>query len=173
MAKRKQEEYKIQSEAVKYIRLAYPELLITTSPAGMIMSAGMAMKMIRMGYQSGTPDLIIMEARGGWFGLLIEVKTGTGDVSEEQRRFIHRAERENYVTRISRSVEEIIAAIEDYLVLPRTRTFEIPSVLGFCSGDVRSQRCKRPDGHVPTPQAPLTAPAAQKWESGGSKHTIE
>lgn len=115
-------EYRIQADFIRYLELMYPELLYTTSPAGFIMSAGMAMKMMRMGYRKGTPDLTIYEPRGEYHGLFIEFKDPKGVVSEEQRRFLDRASELGYATAVCYSTDEAISLLEQYLKRGQTST---------------------------------------------------
>jgi hypothetical protein len=76
------------------------------------------MKMIRMGYQKGTPDLIILEPCGGYHGFQIELKTPTGRLSPDQIRILKRASGRGYLTAVCRSAKEAIDLIDDYLTLP-------------------------------------------------------
>lgn len=115
-------EYKIQADFVRYVELMYPDLLYTISPAGFIMSAGMAMKMMRMGYRKGTPDIMFFEPRGKWHGLLIEFKDPKGVVSETQINFLGQAKARGYWVDICRSTASAIALLDLYLkeALPST-----------------------------------------------------
>ena len=65
-------EQKLQNQVANWIRLRYPDLLWTISPAGLVRGANMAVQMKRMGYTNGTPDILIFEARGRFHGLLID-----------------------------------------------------------------------------------------------------
>jgi hypothetical protein len=107
--------YAIQSAFIRYLELMYPDLLYTISPAGFIMSAGMAMKMMRMGYRKGTPDLTIYAPRGGYHGLFIEFKDPKGTVSEQQRKFLDQAFENGYATAVCYSCDEAIGILTSYL----------------------------------------------------------
>jgi hypothetical protein len=109
-------EYAIQSAFIRYLELMYPDLLYTISPAGFIMSAGMAMKMVRMGYRKGTPDVMIFEPRGAWHGMMIEFKDPKGVVSEAQKEFLVQAGRRGYRSAVCYSTAAAIALIEQYLL---------------------------------------------------------
>ena len=93
----------------------HPDLLYTISPAGFIMSAGMAMKMMRMGYRKGTPDLMIFEPRASCHGFFIEFKAKGGKTSESQDRFLELARSKGYGIATCYSTESAITIIEDYL----------------------------------------------------------
>ena len=117
MKRAKDEEFKIQAAFINYVRLAHPNVLLTISPAGFIMSAGMAMKMSRMGYTKGTPDVMFFEPRGCFHGLFIEFKTPKGKTQPSQVEFITKLQARGYWCNICRSSEEGITALEEYLAL--------------------------------------------------------
>ena len=108
-------EYRIQADFIRYLELMYPDLLYTISPAGFVMSAGMAMKMMRMGYRKGTPDLTIFAPRGEWHGLFIEFKDHGGVVSDSQRKFLDQAFDLGYYTTVCYDTGAAIAVLERYL----------------------------------------------------------
>ena len=112
-------EYQIQVQVAQHLAITYPQILVAVSPAaGFKVSAGLAMKMMRMGYQKGTPDLIILEPMGPYHGFLIELKTPTRSLSPEQKRFLASAADRGYLTAVCRSAKEAIALIDGYLTLP-------------------------------------------------------
>lgn len=108
-------EFRIQSIFITSVQLLYPDLLFTIAPAGFIMSAGMAMKMIRMGYRKGTPDLLFFEPRGPFHGLLIEFKAPGGKISDAQRDFLAAAENRGYKTAVCFSTAEALSVLAEYL----------------------------------------------------------
>lgn len=109
-------EYHIQAAFIRYLDLMHPDLLYTISPAGFIMSAGQAMKMVRMGYRKGTPDVLIFEPRASRHGFFIEFKALGGKVSESQIEFLGLARDRGYHTAICYSDTEAIKALEEYLM---------------------------------------------------------
>jgi hypothetical protein len=112
-------EYRIQTEVAKHLTLAYPDVLTAVSPAaGFKVSMGLAMKMMRMGYQKGTPDLIILEPRIIYHGLVIELKTPTGVLSSEQKSYLKKAAARGYLTAVCRSAKSAIDLIDNYLASP-------------------------------------------------------
>jgi hypothetical protein len=111
----KQTEYQIQSAFIRYIELMYPDMLYTISPAGFIMSPGMARKMMAMGYTKGTPDVMIFEPRGNQHGFFIEFKTPKGKTSESQDIFLASARDRNYATAVCYSTAVAIQVLESYL----------------------------------------------------------
>lgn len=59
-------------------------ILYCASAGGMRVSMRTAIKMKRAGYKRGHPDITIYEPRGGWYGMLIELKV-KGYPTPEQR----------------------------------------------------------------------------------------
>lgn len=115
MIKATDPEFKIQSDFVLYVDLAYPDLFMTISPAGFIMSAGMGMKMTRMGYRKGTLDVMIFEPRGLLHGLFIEFKAPGGTTSDAQKEFIKEADKRGYMAVVCYSTSTAITILENYL----------------------------------------------------------
>lgn len=111
-------EYRIQADFIRYLELMYPDILRTISPAGFIMSAGMAMKMMRMGYRKGTPDVMVFEPRGNWHGLFIEFKDPKGVTSDAQKVFHSALRDRGYCCVVCHSTEEAILTTTQYLNYP-------------------------------------------------------
>ncbi|MDD4352281.1 MAG: VRR-NUC domain-containing protein [Candidatus Gracilibacteria bacterium] len=91
-------------------------MLITISPAGLIMSIGMAMKMKKMGYMKGTPDIMIFRPTDVYHGLFLEFKKPGGVISEEQKDFLAELKRLRYKTKVVYSTDEAINTLEMYLI---------------------------------------------------------
>jgi hypothetical protein len=108
-------EQKLQIQVANYIQLRYPKLLWTISPVGLIISRTLGMLAVRMGYRSGTPDLIIFEPRGKFHGLFIELKWGDNTTSEEQNKFIQDALDRGYATAVCWTYEEATKTLDNYL----------------------------------------------------------
>ena len=81
------------------------------------MSAGQAMKMMRMGYRKGTPDILVFEPRGIYHGLLIEFKAPGGTIGTDQHIFARLAEDRGYKTAFCFSTVEGIGVLAEYLGL--------------------------------------------------------
>lgn len=108
-------EFKIQADFVLQTQLQYPGLLFTISPAGFIMSAGQAMKMARLGYRAGTPDVLFFEPRGIFHGLLIEFKAPRGTISDAQREFVRLAQERGYKCHFCYSTAQGIEVLDTFL----------------------------------------------------------
>ena len=62
-------------EAVcRYIKLQYPNVMFNSDMSGFRLTKGQAIRAKKMRSTNGYPDLVIYEARGGYFGLFIELK---------------------------------------------------------------------------------------------------
>jgi hypothetical protein len=109
------EEYHIQVALVQWLKTAYPKALFTIAPNGMKLSIGSAVKLKRMGYSKGTPDIMIFEPRHGYHGLFIELKTKTGQISPEQKIWNTSLEWRGYRSIFCYSFEEAVNEIDFYL----------------------------------------------------------
>lgn len=111
------EEDLIQMAVVRYIHRRYPDMLFTISPSGMRLPIGVARKFKMMGYRAGTPDLIILEPRGDFHGLFIELKTAKGKASPEQRQFAADLLMRGYCSLLCFGHMEAIREIDRYMAL--------------------------------------------------------
>lgn len=112
-------EQKIQTAVANYLRLRYPKLLWTISPAGLVRGPSMAVLMKRMGYTNGTPDLIIFEPKGIFHGLFIELKAPGGTISPDQTTFLAKAFDLRYATAVCWSYEEAILTVDNYMAITK------------------------------------------------------
>lgn len=104
----------------EYLRLKYPNVLWTIAPQGMKLPIGVAVKMKRLGYKSGTPDILIFQPNHKYHGLFIEMKREkTGRLSSAQIDFINKAERLGYKTAVCWGSREAIIAIDNYMSINR------------------------------------------------------
>jgi hypothetical protein len=104
-----------QELVIKYLRLAYPNLLYCASAGGMRTSYLQAIKMKRTGYVKGFPDLFIYEPRNEYNGLAIEMKKEKGGVaSPEQKRWQEQLRNRGYASYICKGSEEAIKVIDEY-----------------------------------------------------------
>lgn len=108
-------EYHIQVAVVQWLHCQYPRALFTTSPAGLKLPIGAAMKMKRMGYRSGTPDLMIFEPKREWHGLFIELKTDDGVTSDRQHQFRTELIERGYCSIVCFGFDHAVKTIREYL----------------------------------------------------------
>lgn len=84
-------------------------------------------KMKRAGLVPGTPDVLFMSGRGGYFGLAMEFKTverrntENGGLSETQQEFMYSARMEGMKTAVAHGADDGIKVLNDYLSMPRTQ----------------------------------------------------
>ena len=69
----------------------------------------------RAGVKPGVPDIILPVARGGYNLLAIELKTSTGNLSPEQKRYIAAIRESGSCVAVCRSAAEAIEATIEYL----------------------------------------------------------
>ncbi|WP_422101984.1 VRR-NUC domain-containing protein [Vreelandella sp.] len=84
-------------------------------------STGAAMK--RQGVKSGVSDLVVMDARGGWFGLYMEFKASpphTAALADSQHDWLALAEERGYCAVLAVGLEEAKRVLNDYALLTPT-----------------------------------------------------
>ena len=117
-------EAKLQSEIVKYISLQYPKAKYCASLGGIYTTPTQAIKSKRTGYRRGFPDLQITEARGGYFGLFLEIKTLKGRATKVQKEWIDALNERGYKAEIVKGIDESMDVIKKYLDMNKTKTNE-------------------------------------------------
>ena len=110
-------EHRLQCACVRWFRLAYPQHHhnLFAVPNGGYRTPATAAKIKAEGALPGVSDLILLIARGGYHGLLIEMKTDKGRQSEAQREWQRLIEADGYKYVVVRSIEEFIKVVEAYL----------------------------------------------------------
>ncbi len=107
-------------EWAKWCKLPGIDMLYATLN-GVRLPIGLAVKMSKAGLKRGPLDINLDVARGGYFGLRIEMKRITGGVeSKEQREWGKRLLTEGYQAFVCPGANSAIAMIEHYLKQPRT-----------------------------------------------------
>lgn len=84
-------------------------------------STGAAMK--RQGVKSGVSDLVVMDARGGWFGLYLEFKASpphTAALADSQHDWLAMAEERGYCAVLAVGLEEAKRVLREYAAMGRT-----------------------------------------------------
>lgn len=98
------------------MRGVWPELeLMYHVPNGGKRSPSEAARLKAEGVRAGVPDIVLPTARGGYFGLYIEMKTEEGRLSASQAEYIPKLEAQNYAVIVCRSFDEAKNTIERYL----------------------------------------------------------
>jgi hypothetical protein len=66
------------------------------------------------GVTAGVSDIIVPYPCGGFHGLMVELKTDKGRLSEEQKDFLHEMSERGYKTAVCRSVGEVQIELIQY-----------------------------------------------------------
>lgn len=122
-------EYVEQSQVACWLRMQYPNILFTCSLAGL--SNRIIARAAKMGYENGTPDLMIFEPRRILkyereniymaHGLFIEMKKVTektkknGGVSESQAQYHKNLMNRGYSIVVCYGYDEAVSVITEYL----------------------------------------------------------
>ena len=107
-------EERLQSEVVKYILLQYPTVRFCASLGGIYTGPRQAVKAKRTGYSRGYPDMFFSEARKGFHGLFIEIKTHKGRATEVQKEWIEDLTERGYKAEICKGLPAILELIDLY-----------------------------------------------------------
>ncbi|MHB0967410.1 MAG: VRR-NUC domain-containing protein [Bellilinea sp.] len=93
----------------------HPELrFMFAIPNGGARHPAVAVKLKAEGVKRGVPDIFLPLARGGYYGLFIELKTETGRPTREQREWIRALLEENYLAIVCKGMDEAKRWIESY-----------------------------------------------------------
>jgi hypothetical protein len=109
-------EHSIQTKVVQYIRTFHPEVVICSIPNGSGTTASNRLHLHQEGLLAGMPDLFIAEARHGFNGMFVEMKTTKGTESKEQKLIRKRLNDKGYLVFVASSYRTAINLIEDYLL---------------------------------------------------------
>jgi len=109
-------------EWAKYAVKRYPDLtLLYATLNGVRLPIGLAVKMSKAGLKQGPPDINLDVARGGYFGLRVELKRlKDGHVSDAQMAWLGGLEKHGYCTYIAQGARSAIGMIERYVNYPPT-----------------------------------------------------
>jgi hypothetical protein len=113
--KRKSIEHIEQVKVVQHIRAFYPDTIIAAIPNGGDRTASERVRLHSEGVLAGMPDLCVLEAKNGFHGLFVEMKTDTGKVSSKQSDIKLQLNAKGYKAVVARSAAEAIKTIEEYL----------------------------------------------------------
>jgi hypothetical protein len=119
----------LQIQVATYLRLNYPAVKFTISPANIKLTKFMAKKVKSMGYGKGTPDLIIPARNAQFSGLWIELKSErkeykdengenkvheAGTASSDQLEWLAFLTAQGYKALVCTGYEEAKAVIDNY-----------------------------------------------------------
>lgn len=113
------EESKIQRACVAWFRYQYPNLasLLFAVPNGGARGAVEAAIMKGEGVTPGVADLLFLYPKGEHHGLCIEMKTQSKSSrqSPSQKRWQQEVEKQGYLYKVCRSVDDFIETINNYI----------------------------------------------------------
>lgn len=115
-----------QEALIEYARMALGpvgHLLIHIPNGGSRKNEIEGARLKRQGVRPGVSDLFLPVARGGWFGLWIEMKAAPphdAPVTPAQREWIDEMRRQGYRAEVCRGVDEGIALLKEYLAMEST-----------------------------------------------------
>ena len=173
----RQEEHKIQCSVIEwagYARGRWPELgRLFAIPNGGFRDIVSARKLKDEGVRAGVPDLCLPAARGGYFGLWIEMKRPGGvmrDTQSDWRDYLNGA---GYLSVKCDSMDLAIQTLTDYLSSPRTKVQheDIGSTgvesMGVAGGPPKgdgsaSPSCPDDNRNGPTPEPPARRSRGKK-----------
>lgn len=93
----------------------YPALAwLMHTPNGGKRSKGEAGKMKAMGVKPGYPDLTIPVRNRFWTGLAVEMKSSTGQLTMDQKKWLVTLSESGWLTVVARSLEEFVDAVIAY-----------------------------------------------------------
>ena len=113
-APRKQPEYNLQKAVVNYLRMLKGNLLFNGSAGGVWTSKAQGNKLSLAGYRKGWPDLIILEPRGGYHGLAIELKVKGNYASIYQKEVIKQMRERGYKAEVCTGFDQAKETIDSY-----------------------------------------------------------
>lgn len=98
------------------IREKWPELaLLHHIPNGGSRDRVEGKHLKQQGVKSGVPDLCLPVARGGYYGLYIELKAEGGRLSDAQKWWMERLSEQGYFCATCWGWERAVKVLEDYL----------------------------------------------------------
>ncbi len=104
---------------VEFNKVKYPELkfmyAVINETRGISPQKGARDK--RQGKRSGVPDICLPAARGGYFGLYIEMKAPKGQLTDNQIRYAIFLKDQGYCVACCKSPESATKTIKDYMAL--------------------------------------------------------
>ncbi len=109
-------EHALQVECLRWLRVAYRDVLCYAIPNGGQRNTIVAAKLKAEGATAGIPDLCIPVGRNGYHALYIEMKNGkAGRLSEHQKEVIPRLQAYGNKVVVCRTFEEFRREVDSYL----------------------------------------------------------
>ena len=111
-----QSEYDLHKKVVNYIRNHHPKALLNATLSENQINSDMRLRSYKMGYQKGSPDLIIQNLHKVHSGFVIEFKNpkGNGQLSEDQKVILQEYKNNGFKVLVSNDYDEILEEIIHY-----------------------------------------------------------
>jgi len=110
-----------------YIKAKYPDVIFTSDASGVRMPIGLSVKFSKLKSGRGIPDLLILEPRGDYSGLFLEIKRTNENIFKkdgglkknehlyEQAIMLDRLKHKGYATYFAIGKEMAKQIIDDYM----------------------------------------------------------
>lgn len=120
-------EAQLQEQVCRYLKTQYPEVIFTSESAGYYATIGQATKRKRTRSNKGLPDLLILEPRKVYHGLMIELKAEgkspykkdgtlrTDKHTQEQAEVLQALLDKGYLATFATGYEEAVRVLDNYL----------------------------------------------------------
>ena len=111
-----QTEFDLHKKVVNFIRNNYPKALLTATLGENQISSDIRLRSYNLGYQKGSPDLIIQNLHKVYSGFAIEFKSprGYGELSEHQNVMLKEYTNNGFKVLLSNDYDEILKEIIHY-----------------------------------------------------------
>ncbi len=119
--KNKAPEHDMQCKLKDYMDQNYPGVLYMSSMVGVHLTVGQAVKCKKKGaIPIGFPDFYVFNGRGGYNGLVVELKAGKNKVKKggAQEKALMMFNNYGYRVRAASELKYAIGAVEEYFKLP-------------------------------------------------------
>ncbi|WP_061313664.1 VRR-NUC domain-containing protein [Clostridium botulinum] len=104
-----------------YQQVEFEELrLLHHVPNGGKRDKRTAIGLKRQGVKAGVPDVVLPCARGGYFGLYIELKVGKNKTTDKQNEWIKALRDQNYLVEVCYGWREAAEVLLNYIKQPKT-----------------------------------------------------
>ena len=111
-----QTEFDLHKKVVNFIRNHYPKALLNATLGENQINSNMRLRSYNMGYQKGSPDLIIQNLHMKYSGFAIEFKSPSGyeKLSDKQQIMLQEYKNNNFKVLVSNDYDEILEEIIHY-----------------------------------------------------------
>ena len=113
----KGKEAQLQYNCLKWFGYQYPELapLMIHIPNGGSRNPIEAANLKKQGVKAGVPDLFFASARGGYYGLFIEMKWGKNKLTPKQKFYMEILTKGGFQCAICYDFDSFVTIISEYL----------------------------------------------------------